>query len=61
MGLERGIGAVGAHHLDAAGQQRQPTPLVAETRTGKHLAVAFEIVDEAPLAVYRVTAYETEP
>jgi uncharacterized DUF497 family protein len=32
-----------------------------ETATGKYLAVVFEIVDEDPLAVYPVTAYETEP
>ena len=32
-----------------------------ETSTGKYIAVVFDIVDEAPLAVYPVTAYETEP
>ncbi len=29
--------------------------------TGKYLAVVFDVVDEAPLSVYPVTAYETEP
>jgi uncharacterized DUF497 family protein len=32
-----------------------------ETDTGKYIAVVFEIVEEDPLAVYPVTAYETEP
>ena len=32
-----------------------------ETSTGKYIAVVFEIVDEDVLAVYPVTAYETEP
>lgn len=31
-----------------------------ETRTGRHIAVVFEIIEENPLAVYPVTAYETE-
>jgi uncharacterized DUF497 family protein len=32
-----------------------------ETSTGKYIAVVFEVVDEDPLAVYPVTAYETNP
>lgn len=32
-----------------------------ETNTGKYLAVVFDIVEEDPLSVYPVTAYETEP
>jgi uncharacterized DUF497 family protein len=32
-----------------------------QTGTGKYLAVVFDIVEEDPLAVYPVTAYETEP
>ena len=32
-----------------------------ETRTGRYFAVVFDIVEEDPLAVYPVTAYETEP
>ena len=32
-----------------------------ETNTGKYLAVVFDIVEEEPLSVYPVTAYETEP
>ncbi len=32
-----------------------------ETGMGKYLAVVFEVVEEDPLAVYPVTAYETEP
>lgn len=31
------------------------------TSTGRFLAVVFEVVEEQPLAVYPVTAYETEP
>jgi uncharacterized DUF497 family protein len=31
------------------------------TSTGKYIAVAFEIIEENPLGVYPVTAYETEP
>jgi len=32
-----------------------------ETSTGKYLAIVFDIVEEDPLSVYPVTAYETEP
>jgi uncharacterized DUF497 family protein len=32
-----------------------------ETSTGKYIAVVFDVVDEDPLAVYPVTAYETNP
>jgi len=32
-----------------------------ETSTGRYLAVVFDVVEEDPLAVYPVTAYETEP
>ncbi len=32
-----------------------------EPSTGKDIAVVFEVIDEEPLAVYPVTAYETEP
>ena len=32
-----------------------------ETTTGKYIAVVFEVVEDEPLAVYPVTAYETEP
>jgi len=31
-----------------------------ETSTGKHIAVVFDVIDDDPLAVYPVTAYETE-
>ena len=31
------------------------------TAAGKYLAVVFEIVDQVPLVVYPITAYETEP
>ncbi len=31
-----------------------------ETSTGKYIGVVFEVVEEDPLAVYPVTAYETE-
>jgi uncharacterized DUF497 family protein len=31
------------------------------TSTGKHIAVVFDVVEDDPLAVYPVTAYETEP
>jgi len=32
-----------------------------QTTTGKYLAVVFDLVEEDPLSVYPVTAYETEP
>lgn len=32
-----------------------------ETSTGKYIAVVLHIVDEDPLSVYPVTAYETTP
>lgn len=32
-----------------------------ETSTGKYIAVVFDVVDEDPLSVYPVTAYETNP
>ena len=32
-----------------------------ESSTGKYLAVVFDVIDEDPLAVYPVTAYETQP
>ncbi len=32
-----------------------------ETSTGKYIAVVFELIDESPLTVYPVTAYETDP
>jgi uncharacterized DUF497 family protein len=32
-----------------------------ETSSGKYLAVVFDVVDEDPLAVYPVTAYEPGP
>jgi uncharacterized DUF497 family protein len=32
-----------------------------KTSTGKYIAVVFEVVENNPLAVYPVTAYETEP
>jgi len=36
-------------------------PMVfGETSAGKQIAVVFDVVDEAPLSVYPVTAYETE-
>jgi hypothetical protein len=31
------------------------------TSTGRHLAVVYEIVDEDPLSLRPVTAYETPP
>jgi hypothetical protein len=31
------------------------------TSTGKYIAVVFDVVEEDPLSVYPVTAYETEP
>jgi uncharacterized DUF497 family protein len=36
-------------------------PIVfGDTSMGKHIAVVFDIVDEDPLIIYPVTAYETE-
>ncbi len=41
--------------------QSSGRPIVfGETGTGKLIAVVFEIVEENPLSVYPVTAYETE-
>ena len=31
------------------------------TSSGRHIAVVFEVIDEVPLTVYPVTAYETKP
>jgi hypothetical protein len=31
------------------------------TSTGKYIAVVFEIVEEAPFAVWPITAFEVEP
>ena len=37
-------------------------PLVfGHTSSGRYIAVVFDIVDEDPLVVYPVTAYEVEP
>ena len=42
--------------------QTSGRPIVfGETSTGKYIAVVFDVIDEHPLAVYPVTAYETEP
>ena len=32
-----------------------------ETSTGRYIAVVFEVIDENPLTVYPITAYETQP
>lgn len=32
-----------------------------ETSAGRYIAVVFEVVEDDPLAVYPVTAYETVP
>jgi uncharacterized DUF497 family protein len=32
-----------------------------EASTGKYIAVVFDVIDEDPLTVYPVTAYETQP
>ena len=31
------------------------------TSDGKYIAVVFEVVEESPLAVWPITAYETKP
>ena len=42
--------------------QSSGRPIVfGETSTGKFIAVVFDVIEEHPLAVYPVTAYETEP
>ena len=48
-----------AEEVVASQSSGRPIPF-GETCTGKRIAVVFEIVDEAPLVVYPVTAYETE-
>jgi uncharacterized DUF497 family protein len=36
-------------------------PIVfGDTSSGKHIAVVFDVIDEDPLVVYPVTAYEPE-
>ena len=46
---------------EVVASQSSGRPLTfGETFTGKQIAVVFEIVDEDPLVVYPVTAYETE-
>jgi len=49
-----------AEEVVASQSSGRPTTF-GETSTGKYIAVVFEIVEEDPLAVYPVTAYETEP
>jgi uncharacterized DUF497 family protein len=47
---------------DVAASHTSGRPIVfGETSTGKFIAVVFDVVDENPLVVYPVTAYETEP
>ena len=49
-----------AEEVIASQSSGRPTTF-GETGTGKYIAVVFDIVEEEPLAVYPVTAYETEP
>jgi uncharacterized DUF497 family protein len=47
---------------DVIASQSSGRPMTfGETSTGKYIAVVFEVVEEDPVAVYPVTAYETEP
>ena len=50
----------GAEEVVASHSSGRPITF-GETSTGKYLAVVFDIVEEDPLSVYPVTAYETEP
>lgn len=48
--------------LEVVASQSSGRPMTfGDTSTGKYIAVVFEIIDEAPLVVYPVTAYETDP
>jgi uncharacterized DUF497 family protein len=49
-----------AEDVVASGSSGRPITF-GESSTGKYLAVVFDVVDEDPLVVYPVTAYETEP
>ena len=49
-----------AEEVIASQSSGRPTTF-GETSTGKYIAVVFEVVEEDPLAVYPVTAYETDP
>jgi uncharacterized DUF497 family protein len=51
---------VAAEEVIASNSSGRPV-VFGETTTGKYIAVVFEIAKEDPLAVYPVTAYETEP
>jgi uncharacterized DUF497 family protein len=51
---------VAAEEVIASNSSGRPV-VFGETTTGKYIAVVFEIANEDPLAVYPVTAYETEP
>lgn len=42
-----------------AGQSSVRPITFGETSAGRYIAVVFEVVEEEPLAVYPVTAYET--
>lgn len=46
---------------EVVASQSSGRPIVfGDTSTGKHIAVVFEVVDEDPLTVYPVTAFETQ-
>jgi len=49
----------GAEEVIASQSSGRPITF-GETTCGKYIAVVFEVIDEDPLAVYPVTAYETE-
>lgn len=49
-----------AKEVIASQSSGRPTTF-GETSTGKYVAVVFDVVEEEPLVVYPVTAYETEP
>jgi len=51
---------VAAEEVVASNSSGRPV-VFGETTTGKYIAVIFEIANEDPLAVYPVTAYETQP
>lgn len=50
----------GALEVVASNSSGRPM-IFGETTTGRFIAVVFEVVEEEPLAIYPVTAYEIEP
>jgi uncharacterized DUF497 family protein len=48
-----------AEEVHASNSSGRPI-VFGETSTGKRIAVVFDVIDENPLVIYPVTAYETD-